>query len=98
MLSNALKLVNLFQCYLDYLVGRDDNDIKTNFLDNPPFNTQLRLVLKKEKVTAYRISKDTRISNGYFHRWYNGSDIKISTLTILADYLNCTLDYLVGRE
>ncbi len=98
LLSNALSLCNLFQCTLDYLVGRNDKDFKTTFLDCPAFYNQIKAVLHKEKVTQYRICKDTSIKSAHFYRWSKGSEAKVSTLVIMADYLDCSLDYLVGRE
>lgn len=97
-LSHAIIVCDFFQCSLDYLSGRSDVDIKTSFLPAPNFNEHLRELLKKEKVTVYRICKETSLSMGYFHRWFHGSDPKLYTLNVLADYLNVTLDYLVGRE
>ncbi|MFI3167292.1 MAG: helix-turn-helix transcriptional regulator [Bacillota bacterium] len=97
-LANAIVLCDYFQCSLDFLSGRTDEDIKTSFLQAPPFKDRLREVLKKENITVYKICKETQLSNGYFFKWYNGADPKLSTLEILANYLNITLDYLVGRE
>lgn len=56
-------------------------------------------ILKEKNVTAYRISKDTGISVSLFSKWKSKStsDISSSNLTKIADYLDCSVDYLLGR-
>ena len=55
-------------------------------------------MLQKKQLTTYRIAKDTGISQGLMNEYKNG--IKrptIDNLVKIADYLNVSTDYLLGR-
>lgn len=55
-------------------------------------------ILQKNGVTAYRVAKGTGISQGLMNEYKNGVKIPtIENLTKIADYLNCSVDYLLGR-
>lgn len=97
-LANALKLADYFGCSVEYLMGR--KNMKLDYVPRvcPPFHDRLMQVMKNEGKSRYRIVKDTDFSNGHFTKWKKGADPLVETLVNLADYLNCTLDYLVGRE
>lgn len=56
-------------------------------------------ILEEKGVSAYRIAKDTGISESLFSKWRKNptSEITSSNLTLIADYLDCSVDYLLGR-
>ena len=56
-------------------------------------------VIGEKGVTEYRVSKDTGISNSLFAKWKERPTSKISSekLVLIADYLGCSVDYLLGR-
>ena len=97
-LSNALKLAGYFGCSLEYLIGHTDTRLGYTPQTCPPFHDRLMQVMNIKGKSRYRIVKDTSFSNGYFSQWKKGGDPLIETLINLAAYLNCSLDYLVGRE
>lgn len=97
-LSNALKLADFFECSLELLLGRTDKRMDFTPSPCPPFHERLMHVMQKESKSRYRIVKDTAFSNGHFTKWKKGADPLIETLIPLADYLKCSLDYLVGRD
>lgn len=99
-LKNAIVFANYFNCSLDYLFGRIDYDYDVkNFKDCPPFDKQLRKVLKEKGVSQQKLMRDTNIKNGHLYNWFNKKvEPKMDTLIILADHLGVSLDYLVGRE
>jgi len=56
-------------------------------------------ILKDKKITAYRLSKNGKIDTVTLHHWLAGVHIpNIENLFRLADALDCTADYLIGRE
>lgn len=57
-------------------------------------------LLQKYGVTAYKVSKDTGISQTTFSNWKSGRSIpKTDTMQKIADYFGITLDYLMtGNE
>ena len=94
----AVKLADYFQCSLDFLAGRSETVLDYQVREMPPFYDSLRAVMKEKGVTRYRLVKDLPIYDGYFTNWKRGKSPNILTLILLADYLDVTIDYLVGRE
>jgi len=58
----------------------------------------LFLRIKELKLTAKKVSEDTGISTGNISDWKSGRSMPSAIkLDILADYLDCSVDYLLGR-
>ena len=98
LLSQLVKLADYFQCSLDLLTGRADTVLDYQVRGMPPFYDSLRAVMAEKGVTRYKLVKDLPIYDGYFTNWKKGKSPNILTLIMLADYLDVTIDYLVGRE
>ena len=64
----------------------------------PKFSLRLREVMKEKGVSTYRLRKESRYDGKYFQKWDRGSDPIALTLIEFADILDCTVDYLIGRE
>lgn len=97
-LSQFIAIADYFNCSLDFLAGRSETVLDFIPKKCPPFYEHLRNLLKNEKVTKYRIIADTKIKSSHFVDWKNGADPQIHSLIELADYLDISLDYLVGRD
>ena len=56
-------------------------------------------VLNDKNISAYRLAKETGISVSLFSKWKKNptSEISSSNLTRIADYFDCSVDYLLGR-
>ena len=56
-------------------------------------------ILEERKVTGYRLSKAIGISDSLFSKWREKPSSKVSSeiLVAIADYLDCSVDYLLGR-
>ena len=56
-------------------------------------------ILKNNEISAYRLSKETGISVSLFSKWKKNPTSEISSLNLtrIADYLDCSVDYLLGR-
>lgn len=95
------KLANLFECSIDYLVGKTDNIFANNkvCVNLPCFSERLTQIIKDKGLTKSILRKQN-IIGGSLHRsiFERKSDPTIETLIKLADYLNVSIDYLVGRE
>ena len=62
------------------------------------FNIIFVECLQRKDISAYKLSKETGISQGLISDYKNG--VKKPTaenLVKLADYLDCSIDYLLGR-
>ena len=54
--------------------------------------------IKELNITAKKLSDDTGISSGNISDWKSGRSMPTALkLVILADYLGCSIDYLLGR-
>lgn len=56
-------------------------------------------IIEDSGYTEYRVAKETGISNSLFSLWRKKptSNIYSSKLVRIADYLGCSVDYLLGR-
>lgn len=97
-LVNLIKIAEFFNCSIDYLVGRTEKFLDFTPKECPSFYERFREILKEKGISRYRMAKESRIKDSYFTTWQNGSDPHILSLIEVADYLDITIDYLVGRE
>lgn len=56
-------------------------------------------ILEERQISGYRISKAIGISDSLFSKWRAKPSSKISSdiLVAIADYVGCSVDYLLGR-
>lgn len=55
-------------------------------------------LLTEKKISAYKVSKDTHISQATFSAWKNGSrQPKVDKLQKIAAYFNVSLEWLMGN-
>ena len=55
--------------------------------------------IAERNITPYRLAKETGISQSLFNLWKRKptSNIYSGNLVLIADYLGCSVDYLLGR-
>lgn len=54
--------------------------------------------LQNHNLTAYKVAKETGISQGLMAEYKRGDKFpEIKNLIKIADYLDCSVDYLLGR-
>ena len=56
-------------------------------------------IMEEQNITSYRMAKETGISESLFGTWRKKPTSKIysGNLVLIADYLGCSVDYLLGR-
>ena len=56
-------------------------------------------ILQERGLSAYRVSKDTGIPKAIVYEWVSGirEPAQPDHWIKLADYLDCSVDYLLGR-
>ncbi|MBR2969885.1 MAG: transcriptional regulator [Clostridia bacterium] len=99
-IPNLMKIARYFECSLEYLLGRTENteiakykDNKVNFID------RFENIIKDKHITKTSLVKSGIISFDNIHQWKkNNRTPRLETIIKLADYLNVSIDYLVGRE
>ena len=95
---NLLKIADYFSCSLDFLFGLEYESYPVRFLPCPPFGDRLIRLYEQRGITEYRVMKETKISRTRLHDWrYNLRLPTPENLIVLAQYFDCSLDYLVGR-
>jgi len=63
------------------------------------FSEKFMHYLQIRGITAYKIAKDTGISQGLMNEYKNGKRTPTTeNLVKIADYLNCSIDHLLGRD
>ena len=92
------KLIEFFNISADVLLGRIDYCDTQKFHPIQPFGTTLRRVLQETKTTQYRVIKDLHISQATMYFWLLNDRLPtVEHLAQLADYLDLSVDYLLGR-
>lgn len=97
-LYNAIKIAKFFGCSLDFLFGLSEDSSTLFNSEIKPFAIQFQTLLKKHNSTRYRLKKETSLAKQSIDDWYHGIRVPtIENLIILAQYFDCSLDYIVGR-
>lgn len=98
-IETAVKIADFFNCSLDYLFGLNDKrgDGKVKGANLSVFYQRYINLLKKNKVSHYRLYKTIGLNNSSITKWKNGATPKVESLIKIADYFGVSIDYLVGR-
>lgn len=96
-LTNLLKVAESFGCSVDYICGRTDN--RGVFIPGEIlFNERLKFFISKSGKSLRQISIQTKLDYRSFYDWRKGTEPLSSTLIILANYFDCSLDSLLGLQ
>lgn len=96
--NNLILIADFYEISVDYLVGRteDDSSVKTKNLI--PFDENVKTILKTKHITKYRMFKDCGFSDGHEFSWFTQKNLpRYDNLIKMADYLNVSMDELMGR-
>ncbi len=98
--TKLIAIADYYHCRLEFLIGiSEDND--TNVFENslPNFGERFKTVVAEKEYNLYKLGRETSTSTGTYYRWINGESMpNIESLLKIANVLDCTLDYLIGRE
>ena len=93
-----VALLEYFSVSADVLLGRTDYCSVQSFKPVQPFGTVLKKVLEETNTSQYRIEKDLHISGATVYYWLINKRLPtVEKLDQLADYLDVSIDYLLGR-
>ncbi len=100
-IKTIIKLSNYFNCSINYLMGIDEDKSQTKILnleyDLENFIDRYKRVLKQNNTTHWKLCNKLGISESISRDWKKGSTPKLETLYKISLYLNCSIDYLLGR-
>ena len=93
-----VKMLYYFDCSADYLLGLVEIHTEEPLHLVPPFRERLRALLKERKITQAKLIEDLSISSAVPYKWLSGiNEPSIESLIRLAEYFECSVDYLIGR-
>lgn len=93
-----MAILEYFNVSADVILGRIDYTNETNFLPPAKFGERLRQVMEETNTTQYKIERDIKISGESMYSWLNGFALPtVESLDKLADYMDVSIDYLLGR-
>lgn len=95
----ANRIANYFNCSLDYLFGFTENYIPCKYNCEGDIKSRVKAAIDKSGFSRYKIAQLTDTSRNQVWSWYHGKVVpKLISLVALATVLNCSLDYLAGRD
>lgn len=97
-LNHAIVVSDYFQCSLEFLFGKTDTKLDFTIQPVKSFYQSLMDFMTRNKISRYSVVKNSRFSNGHFSSWKSGTEPTLIVVAELAEYFNCTIDQLVGRE
>ena len=93
-----VKLITLFDCSADYLIGLKEVDATGDWQEVPPFSQRFRELLSEYQLSQYALHKMTGFSYDNFNKWLKGiRSPYLDNLVRLAQAFDCSVDYLIGR-
>jgi transcriptional regulator with XRE-family HTH domain len=66
---------------------------------NMEYSERILQIMQSKGITPYRLAKETGMTESLFSVWKTNPSSKIyaENLVKVADYLGCSVDYLLGR-
>lgn len=58
---------------------------------------QIKQLCKKKKIPVSKMLKDLEVSPSVINSWDKGKEPRLNTIIKIADYLETSIDYIVGR-
>ena len=96
-LNSLIILSDFFECSLDYLTGRSDDMSRGTITTVSTFKDRLTALIQSSGKTVFRISKEIPIPNSQLYKFLKGQTPTLLTLYRIAEYFDCSIDYLAGR-
>ena len=93
------KLLYYFNSSADYLLGRDEIHTEEKLYPLLPFHERLRFLLTIHKISQESLKRELPVSGSVLYKWISGkAQPSVETLKQLADFFDCTIDYIIGRR
>lgn len=97
--ENVIKLADYFNCTTDYLLGITEENYAHAFRPCPPFGERIIFLCKHFNTSRYSLQKKTGISETAMRYWVKGkTNPSIVNIVRIAKELNCSVDFVLGRE
>ena len=99
-IDTLIKLSDYFKCSIDFLLGRTDKALEKAYKNKVPFAQRFKELLKLNDCLSYNNTfGEMEISKSSFYEWKRGDSLPtLENLVRLADFFDCSVDFLLGRE
>ena len=98
-LDNIIKLSDYFESSIDFIAGRKEQNYYSKHKKTVPFKERLQKIISNSGLSNYAFGKKYSIPRTTLWHWIHGNSAPLlDSLIKLADLLDVTIDYLVGRE
>lgn len=98
-LKMAVAMADYFGFTLDYLLGRSDEGGAFAAKEREVFKDRFAFLMKKFGTNKYRVAKATGLHPSVLYRWQEGKcSPELDSIVILADYFDCSVEYILGRS
>ena len=97
---NLLKLADFFRCSFAYMLGlENENSLPNPRQELPVFSERLCKILEKKQLKVFVLKRTGKIQfKSSINNWKTGRTMpNVFNLVCLAETLNCSVDYLLGR-
>ncbi len=96
--AHFVQLLYTFHCSAEYLLGIQDIHTDEPLHPVPPFGERLRFILKSRKLSQKRLCEQLNLSSCALYKWLSGkNNPSVESLIRLAEFFDCSVDYLIGR-
>ena len=99
--ASAVRIACYFNCSLNYLMGLDEQKDQTKIIrkdyDFDGFLDRYNKMLESNNITHWKLCQNIDISESVGRGWRKGAEPKLESLLKIANYLNCSIDYLLDR-
>ncbi len=97
--STLAKLLYVFDCSADFLLGVDEYPTEEKLFPVIAFEERFKEILSEKNISQGKIKRDLHYSTSVLYKWVSGkAEPSAVTLIRLAEYLDCSVDYLMGRR
>lgn len=96
----AVKLSNVLNCSVNYLMGIDEAPNLVKFketYDISLFSSRYDTLLKENHITHYKVYREKGLNYSSHYSWQHGAIPSMKSLCIIAEYFDVSIDYLIGR-
>ena len=99
-ISSVVKICDYFDCSIDYISGLNEKkkySLSQNGYNNKIFYEHYKNALNKNNLTHYQLAKKNIVCETSLRLWKTGRLPNFEVLYNIANYLNVSIDYLLGR-
>ena len=95
---SLIKIADYFNTSISFLLGYTEDDEYVPPKTKSSFAERLKLLIENDKHTPYKLAQMWHLDKSCITNWLQGKFIpNISTLEIISDYFDVSIDYLLGR-